>query len=224
MVKKLSFVPILGSLEKLSDKERVEYVSRLCTHLGIPDDLGLIELSWQDSGDGARSLAAYIRKGGTEIIRANNGIDIDEMIPCHGPDYVAFSCKAHDKTGRHEIAVGAVSTKGLTGSKVAEAVMWSQTRASRRVTLQFVGGGVHDESEMPEKTTNIAYATQPLQEIAQPSVKINSEGGKDITSLPKEEPSNNAVTATAHLAEGSSKEESKKRHHKRGITDRKSVV
>jgi hypothetical protein len=184
MIKK-AFKPIIGTLEKLTEQERQDYVLRLCEHLEVPADLGLVDLGWQDGGDGGRILLPFVRKGAAEIIRNKHGISVTGMASCNGDGYVAFAAQAQDKTGRQEVAVGAVNIKGLSATKTADAVMWAQTRASRRVTLQFVGGGVLDESELNEKTTDINAASS-LKEISapaivQPTVQPNAEAGKDIT-------------------------------------------
>src|SRR6202142_1733401 len=193
---KRRFVPIIGDLEHLNEDQRREYVLAACEHLNVPPEQGLISLTYMDSGDGKRNLVLYIHRGATDIIRGNLGIDIDSMDEINGPGYVGWKVRGHDKTGRHEIAIGTVSVDGLKGVAVANAVMASQTKSTRRMTLQFAGGGFLDISELGEKTTDIVNSAQSLAQIAaQPSVKPNVDAGKDITEVPKVEPLNSAVGA-----------------------------
>ena len=200
MAKQKKFSPILGDLSKLTAEAQNEYVLAICEFLNVPPELGLIGLSWMDTGDGARQLTPYVRKGATDIIRDRRGIDVDSLDEANGPGYVGWKVKGHDSAGRHEIAVGAVSIDGLKGRAVADAVKTAQTQACRRMTLQFAGGGFLDESEIHEKTSslsNSAAALELLPRAPAPTVTPNVEAGKDITnseSVPK--PEQSTVLAT----------------------------
>ena len=191
MAKQKKFSPILGDLSKLTPEAQNEYVLAICEFLDVPPELGLIGLSWMDSGDGARNLTPYVRRGATDIIRNRRGIDIDSLVESNGSEYVGWIVRGHDNTGRHEMAVGAVSTDGIKGRAIADAVKTSQTQALRRMTLQFAGGGFLDESEIHEKTSslsNSAAALELLPRAPAPTVMPNIEAGKDITVLPDEKP------------------------------------
>ena len=200
MAKQKKFSPILGDLSKLTAEAQNEYVLAICEFLDVPPELGLIGLSWMDSGDGARNLTPYVRRGATDIIRNRRGIDIDSLVESNGSEYVGWIVRGHDNTGRHEMAVGAVSTDGIKGRAIADAVKTSQTQALRRMTLQFAGGGFLDESEIHEKTSslsNSAAALELLPRAPAPTVMPNVEAGKDITnseSVPK--PEQSTVLAT----------------------------
>lgn len=163
MTKRQKFIPILGDLSKLTQEQQRDYVLAACDFLGIPADLDLVNLTWMDSGDGARKLLLYIRKGATDIIRDHRKINVDKLEVANGDGYVGWIATGRDSTGRQEIAVGAISIKGLTGRAVADAVKTAQTQALRRMTLQFAGGGFLDESEIHEKTTNILNSVEGLE-------------------------------------------------------------
>jgi hypothetical protein len=207
---KRKFTPIIGDLEALTQEQRAEYVVAACEFLNVPAELGLVGLHFMDSGDGKRNLVLYVQKGATDIIRSNMGIDVDSMTEVNGPGYVGWKVTGHDKTGRHEIAVGTVSVEGLKGISVANGVMVAQTKACRRMTLQFAGGGFLDVTEIGEATKDVMNSSQSLAQIAaQPSTKINVEAGKDITETPKVEPLDSAVGAIN--TDGGSTPESTKR-------------
>jgi hypothetical protein len=210
---KKKFVPILGDLEKLTEEERQKYVLDVCEFLSVPPEIGAVNLRLHDSGDGKRHLMICIDRGATDIIRKNMGIDVDSMEPVNGDGYVGWLVKGHDKTGRHEMAIGTVSTLGLKGQQHANCVMAAQTKACRRMTLQFVGGGFSDITEFHEKTTNIASSSTPLSNIAaQPSVFVNNEAGKEVKAEPPEETGGKEVTAApaASVSETVPTEEQKK--------------
>lgn len=182
---KRKFAPIpQGNLNKFTDEERQAYIASACDYLGIPPEFGLVDLIWMDSGDGAKNLTLYVKRGGTDIIRERLKISVIDLAEANGDGYVGWKAKGRDANGREEMAVGTVSIKNLGGPAVANAVKISQTQALRRMTLQFVGGGFLDESELNEKTTSLASSIQPLSQIAQqPMVAPNIAAGKDITQV-----------------------------------------
>lgn len=90
----------------------------------------------------------YAKRGAAEVLRKNMGIDIVSLTPYESNGWLAYTVVAKNREGRQEVAVGAAYTQNLTGERVAHAVMTAQTRAVRRVTLQFVTGGILDESEV----------------------------------------------------------------------------
>lgn len=181
MVNKKKFIPLTGDLERLTSQEREAYLLAACEFLQVPSELGQVELTFMDSGDGKRQLVLYVKRGATDIIRDRRKINVDSMVQTNGEGYVGWVVTGHDSAGRQEIAVGAVSTKGLSGKAIADAVMTAQTKGCRRLTLQFAGGGFLDELEVNEKTTSIVNAPQPLSILAPPSVRPSVAPGRDIT-------------------------------------------
>lgn len=156
------------NLESLDDDQRAEYNAAFCDHLGIPKNLGLLKYFYANNIEGKRTLILYATRGATDIIRGNRGITVDSLDQVNGPGFVNFTARAHDSTGRHEMATGAAGIEGLRGEKLGNAVMAAQTKALRRVTLQFVGGGLLDESEIPSYETNIPVEAS-LAELSKPA-------------------------------------------------------
>lgn len=178
---KKKFIPLTG-LGDLTEAQREEYKINACEYFDLPPELNLLEFIWMDSGDGSRTLALYARKGATDMLRSSRGICVDTMKETIGADFIMFTATGHDKTGRVDVAVGAADTKGRSGKYLTNAIMTAQTRASRRLTLQFVGGGLLDESEVEDTTSNLSQANRPLAEIAAPAqLSPNPAPGRDIT-------------------------------------------
>lgn len=210
---KRKFTPISGDLSRLTEDQQREYVLSACEFLQVDPALGLVVLAHMDVGDGSRQLLLYVRKGATDIIRDRYKITTTKLDQFLIEGCVGWIVTGVNKDGRQEMAVGAVSIKGLGAAQVANALKTAQTQACRRMTLQFMGGGFLDESEIdPVKTTtvDIANAPTPLAEIAQPQVAVNSSAGQDVSDValadtPQQEPLDSAVGAVS--VKGGSSEE-----------------
>lgn len=177
----------MHDLESLTDAQREEHYLAACEHFQLPPELRLLDFMWMDASDAKRNLVLYAKKGATDLIRDRQDISVVSTVPANGPGYAAFIVEGKNKDGRHEFAVGSASIGGLNGQNLANAVMISHTRAVRRLTLQFVGGGLLDESEAIGPVTDINRAGGSLASLAtitapaQPTTTPNAQPGKDIT-------------------------------------------
>jgi hypothetical protein len=178
----MSFVP-LYDLESLSEEQRQEYVRNVCKHMGVPPELNLVMLTYLDENEGPRRLVAYAKRGATEIIRNNRGINVTDLRQDKIGGSIVWTATGKDSTGRQEMSSGSKFIDGLTGKDLDDAIMTAQTRACRRMTLQFVGAGVLDESEVnPAKAIQLKETMLSSMTTApQPTVQPSSEPGKDIT-------------------------------------------
>lgn len=171
-----NFVPMYD-LEHLDENQRASYYKDACDLLGIPANLNLLAYISMTVGDTGRHLVLYAKKGATDLIRQNRGISTTalEAIKDLVPGQVCFVAVGRDKENREERAIGTASIEGLRGKDLSDAIMIAQTRATRRMTLQFVGGGVLDESELPSNTTSLTNSNAALDAIiTQPVVVPNS--------------------------------------------------
>ena len=185
------------NLDKLTEQEREQYYQDVCKAVGLPPELRLLEFILVDGGDGQRKLVLYALKGATEHLRKINGISITNLVKDVGDGYIAWIATGTDKTGRTEMSTGAASTRGVSGEGLAKAVALAQTRAVRRMTLQFIGAGILDESEINEKTTNISSVTT-LPTPIMPSVAPSSAPAQVIESVTPTQV-NFAVSANADI-------------------------
>lgn len=188
-----NFVPMYD-LERLDADQKAQYYRDACDFLGIPANLNLLAFIFMNVGDTGRHEVLYAKKGATDFIRDSRGITTVSLEPIK--DFVAgqvcfIAAGLQESTNRKEFAVGAASIEGLTGKALSDAIMTAQTRATRRMTLQFVGGGILDESELPEGlvTTPLANvnpeAVRALDAITtQPVVHPNSTPSIVVPSLP----------------------------------------
>ena len=178
------FVPMYD-LDRLSADELKQYYLDACAYHGVPPELNVLAFQYMDGGDGARRRVLYAKKGATDIIRERLGISVVQMEKeiFHGT--LTYTCLGKNKDGRTEIAIGAAYIEGLTGRALEVAIMVAQTRATRRMTLQFAGAGLLDETELQadSKTTDIKEALTAPQPVKRP----NAAPGKDITQNPPNE-------------------------------------
>lgn len=193
-----NFIPMYD-LESLTEEQRQEYLKAVCKHLGVPDNLNLVALARQDDGEGPSRLIAYAKRGATENVRNSLEINITSLTSqLIGGSIVFTATGTSKKTGRQEISTGSKYIEGATGKFLDDAIMTAQTRALRRLTLQFVGAGVLDESEIhPGKTVTVnAPVSQLVLSAPLPTSQPNNAPGKDVTMIgPSQDPKTQAQVA-----------------------------
>lgn len=212
------FIPISG-LDNFTEEQKQTYYKQVCEHFGLPVELNLLEYIWMDGGDGARKLVLWAKKGATDIWRDKHDISVIKLIKDEGDGYVMFTAEGKNGKGRTEMAVGAADTKNRTGKALSDAVMTAQTRAIRRMTLQFVGGGFLDETEVSAQSVTAPMTSIPSAAVAvQPTVMPNPLVGKDITPKLETSPIREIAEASAAAVAASVTSTPKPRHRKRRNT------
>lgn len=138
----LESVLLGGDLSKLSPSQRVSYYKQTCDSLGLnplTKPFGYITLNGK--------LVLYALKDAAEQLRNNRHVSITQLEKTFRDDlYIVTAYAAID--GRTDASTGVVSLAGLTGEKLANALMKAETKAKRRVTLSICGLGFLDESEI----------------------------------------------------------------------------
>lgn len=181
---------IIYNLEGLDDAAIAQYAADVSVYFGLEPEINWFDALWMTDPDtGLRRKQLYARRGTTDILRDRRKISVEEMVQHDGPGYVSFTAKGKDATGRTEIAVGAHSTEGLKGEKLAAAVSTAETRAGRRLTLKFCGLGILDYTEVTDpidvKTSPADLAAVAPAPIFSPSMPTpNTAPGKMVD--PKE--------------------------------------
>ena len=148
----LERVLISGDLSPLTPKQRLEYYQRVCDSLGLnplTKPFDYIDLGHWDKKANKRipKLILYAKKDATDQLRDNHKVSIVSLEgQMMGENYVV-TAKAQDATGRTDISTGVVCLTGLAGEDLANALMRTETKAKRRVTLSICGLGWLDETE-----------------------------------------------------------------------------
>lgn len=132
-----------GDLVKFSPIEKVKYVRGICNTLGLnPTTMPIKIMKFQ----GKETI--YFTKDASEQLRKINKVSINKLENVfHGEVYIV-TAYAMLPDGRIDSSTGAISTKGLVGEGLANALMKAETKAKRRVTLSICGLGFIDESEV----------------------------------------------------------------------------
>lgn len=149
---------VQGDLSKLSDKERLDYVTNLCKMLNVNPLTKPFEYIILNG-----KLTLYANKGLAEQLRSVKGISIYKLEAKQINDIYIVTAYARDLDGREDSASGAVSIANLNADNLANAIMKAETKAKRRVTLSICGLNMIDESEL--ETIKEKKAFNPSQDL-----------------------------------------------------------
>jgi hypothetical protein len=136
-------VIIKGDLAKLTEAERMSYYSELCRSLGLNPLTRPFEYIVLNG-----KLTLYPTRGAGDQLRSIRGITITGLAPSQVGDLLIVVASGRDRNGREDSSTGVVSSAGLKGEGLANAMMKAETKAKRRLTLSLAGLGWPDESEV----------------------------------------------------------------------------
>jgi len=136
-------VLIGGDLSKLTHDQRAIYYRQVCESLGLnpltkPFDYIVLN----------NKLTLYANRNCAEQLRRVYGVSVMDMEQQINGDVLTVIVKGQDKTGRMDVASGAVYLGGLKGEGLANAYLKAETKAKRRLTLSLCGLGMLDETEV----------------------------------------------------------------------------
>lgn len=174
------FIPIYN-LEAMTEEQRQQYIRNVCAHLGVPDNLNLVNVGLIDEDQGPRRMVAFVKRGAYEVIRAKHGISTEIAKTENLNGSFVVTAVGVDKSGRKEMALGAKYIDQLSGKALDDAIMTAQTRAMNRATLQFIGAGILDESEVQNRDVKVVKNETPISLPPQPTVVPATAPGIDIT-------------------------------------------
>lgn len=138
-------VVIGGNLEPLTPEQRVRYMQRVCTSLG---------LNWETSPfiyvKPADKLILYATKDCAAQLRRRDGISIEVTGRSFMPEQGIYcvEVRATNAQGRSETAIGVVGITGMKHETLAGQMMRAETKAKRRVTLSLCGLGLDGEDDV----------------------------------------------------------------------------
>ncbi len=149
-------VLLAGDLSRLSPEERVRYYAETCASLGLNPltrPLEYITLNGR--------LTLYARRDAADQLRRLHGISLEIVSREIVGDLYVVHVRARARDGSTDEEIGAVSTAGLRGDALANALLKAITKAKRRVTLSICGLGMLDETEV-ETIPGTRPAPEPL--------------------------------------------------------------
>jgi hypothetical protein len=139
----LERVVIGGDLSKLQPTERLQYYREVCASVGLNPLTKPFEYLHLNG-----KLILYARRDATDQLRKLHKVSVTITAREQHGDVYAVVARATDGDGRTDESVGAVTTQGLRGDALANALMKAETKAKRRVTLSICGLGLMDETEV----------------------------------------------------------------------------
>lgn len=180
---------IQGDLAGLNIPQRLDYVKMVCKSVKLnpltrPFDYIKFE---------GKTLL-YLNRGGAEQLRMIHKISTKVVSREHSKDGIyTVVARASTPKGREEESIGVVSTAGLRGKELANAMMKCETKAKRRATLAICGLSTYDaptgDDDPVRETANqerIEQVTEQAQVVTATVDVQKSEG--DLPPAPTEPP------------------------------------
>jgi hypothetical protein len=183
---------INGDLGKLQPAEKVQYYNGYCERLGLDPFTKPFELLRLPNG---KEILYCSRSGAQQLNKlhgVSHAITSRTVIPDAGVYEV--TAKASLPDGRYTESIGAVNITNLKGEAYANAVMKAETKAKRRATLDLLGLGVLDESEVQSIPQAQPKAVQSIPEAEEVEDEWYEEPTHDL-----EKSSRMAYTGRASL-------------------------
>lgn len=154
----ISSLVLNGDLSKLTQTQKVSYYNGYCQRLGLDpltQPFKLLRLNGKE--------ILYCDRAGTQQLSklhaVSHAITSRELIEAAGVYQV--TAKASLPDGRFTESIGAVNIANLKGDAYANAIMKAETKAKRRATLDLLGLGILDETEV--ETIPNAQIVEPKQ-------------------------------------------------------------
>lgn len=179
-------VLLAGDLAKLSAPQRISYYHAVCQSVGLnplTKPFDYITLSGK--------LTLYAKKDATDQLRKIHGVSITKLETSAYGDVYIITAYAQDATGRTDAATGAVPIGTLKGDALANALMKTETKAKRRVTLSICGLGMLDETEL-----------ETIPNAVSPTVVVRATEAAAYVNTTTGEVTNEASAATSVATDG----------------------
>jgi len=132
-----------GDLKQLTPSQKISYYKSVCESVG----LNPLTQPFQYLVLNGKEIL-YARREATEQLRKLHRVSITIVAREVNEDCYIVTARATLPDGRSDENIGAVPLGGLKGEARANAMMKSETKAKRRVTLAICGLGMLDETEV----------------------------------------------------------------------------
>ena len=184
-----------GDLSKLNPVQRVNYYTAVCQSVGLNPLTKPFEYITLNG-----KMVLYARKDATDQLRDIRKVSITRLERERIDSVYVVTAYAQTFDGRTDSSMGAVNIEGLKGDALANALMKSETKAKRRVTLSICGLGMLDETELgtiPDaRPANVNLETGEIVPpartvtIERPAVQPKPSAGPTVTPEPATETAN----------------------------------
>jgi hypothetical protein len=146
----ISSVILSGDLSKLSATDKVAYFNGYCERLGLDpftQPFQILRLQGKE--------ILYLTRAGAQQLNKLHSVSheiVSRNIHEAASTYEVIA-RASLPDGRHTESIGAVTIANLKGEAYCNALMKAETKAKRRATLDLLGLGLLDESEVASIVT-----------------------------------------------------------------------
>lgn len=180
---------LAGDVSGLSREEKIQYYRALCERVGLDastQPFKLLKLQGKE--------VFYCDRGGTQQLSRLHGVSHEVRAREIVNDCYVVTVRA-STSGRATESIGAVPISGLKGEALCNAYMKAETKGKRRATLDLLGLGMLDESEISSipgaKTESIE---SPVARV--PSLTEGVKPAQSVSTHPKTpEPSKSSPKA-----------------------------
>lgn len=163
---------LAGDVSGLTREEKVGYYKSLCERVGLDpatQPFKLLKLSGKE--------VFYCDRSGTQQLsrlhNVSHAVVAREIInECY-----VVTARASTPAGRATESIGAVPVAGLKGENLCNAYMKAETKAKRRATLDLLGLGMLDESEVGSIPGAVALdnPVAPIQKVIEGSASSTAK-------------------------------------------------
>ena len=146
----ISSVILSGDLSKLSATDKVQYFNGYCERLGLDpftQPFQILRLNGKE--------ILYLTRAGAQQLNKLHSVSheiVSRNIHEAASTYEVIA-RASLPDGRHTESIGAVTIANLKGEAYCNALMKAETKAKRRATLDLLGLGLLDETEVASIVT-----------------------------------------------------------------------
>ena len=154
-----------GDLSKLNQIEKIEYYKAYCERIGldpVTQPFKILNMKGKE--------VLYCDRSGTQQLNKLHSVShrIVGRETMNGV-YIVIA-QAFLQNGRQTESIGAVTIEGLKGDNLCNALMKAETKAKRRSTLDLLGLGILDDSEI--ETIPNAVTKPVISEFDRLSAKL----------------------------------------------------
>lgn len=139
----MSQLVLHGDISKLNPAQKVEYYVALCQRVGLDPATQPFRILKMQGKE-----VVYCDRGGAAQLNQLHKVSHDIVMRENVAGCYVVTAVATLPTGRHETSIGAVPIDNLKGEALCNAMMKCETKAKRRSTLDLLGLGMLDESEV----------------------------------------------------------------------------
>ena len=157
-----------GDLAGLTPKQRVNYYAKVCESVGLnpfsrPFEYIVIK----------GKLTLYPTQACASQLRDINDVCIDDMTIQESDSEIIVTVKGHDKKGRRDVEIGAVSKKDMDGN-LQNIRMKAVTKAKRRLSLSICGMGWVDDKYIEAISEGTPVIVNDEGEIRKPQSMLEN--------------------------------------------------